>query len=62
MIYIIYIIYICVYIYIYIYIHIHIYRWGYPEDVINTGMKKVVFTGHFGKSSCKNKGVPFVLT
>ena len=25
-------------------------------------MKKVVFTGNFGKSSNKNKGVPFVLT
>ena len=62
MIYIIYIIYICVYIYIYIYIHKHIYRWVYPEDVINTGIKKVVFTGNFGKSSCKNKGVPFVIT
>ena len=55
-------IYIYTYIYIYIYIYIHIYRRGYPEDVINTGMKKVVFTGNFGKSSCKNKGVPFVLT
>ena len=36
-------------------------RCGYPEDVINTEMKKVVFTGNFGKSSNKNKGVPFVL-
>ena len=42
------------------------------EDVINTEMKKVVFTGNgkaftgkvefTGKSSNKNKGVPFVLT
>ena len=32
-----------------------------PEDVINTEMKKVIFTGNFGKSSNKNKGVPFVL-
>ena len=37
-------------------------RCGYPEDVINTDMKKVAFTGNFGKSSNKNKGVPFVLT
>ena len=37
-------------------------RWGYPEDVINSELKKVVFTGNFGKSSNKNKGVPFVLT
>ena len=37
-------------------------RRGYPEDVINTEMKKVVFNGNFGKSSNKNKGVPFVLT
>ena len=29
----------------------------YPEDVINNEMKKVVFTGNFGKSSNKNKGV-----
>ena len=37
-------------------------RRGYPEDVINIEMKKVVFTGNFGKSSNKNKGVQFVLT
>ena len=37
-------------------------RWGYPEDVINSELKKVVFTVNFGKSSNKNKGVPFVLT
>ena len=37
-------------------------RRGYPEDVINTEMKKVVFNGNFGKSSNKNKGVAFVLT
>ena len=37
-------------------------RWGYTEDVINTEMKKVIFNGNFGKSSNKNKGVPFVLT
>ena len=36
--------------------------WGYSEDVINTEMKKVIFNGNFGKSSNKNKGVPFVLT
>ena len=35
---------------------------GYPEDVINSEMKKVVFTRNFGKSSNKNKGVPFVST
>ena len=35
---------------------------GYPEDVINNEMKKVVFTGNFGKFSNKDKGVPFVLT
>ena len=37
-------------------------RRGYPEDVINSEMKKVVFTRNFGKSNNKNKGVPFVLT
>ena len=37
-------------------------RRGYPEDVVNTEMKKVIFNGNFGKSSNKNKGVPFVLT
>ena len=37
-------------------------RRGYPEDIINTEMKKVVFSGNFGKSSNRNKGVPFVLT
>lgn len=39
-----------------------IHRWGYPEYVINTGMKKVFFTVNFGKSSDKDEGVPFVLT
>ena len=37
-------------------------RQGYPEDVINSEFKKVVFTWNFGKSSNKNKGVLFVLT
>ena len=37
-------------------------RRGYPEDVINSEMKKVVFTGNFGKSSSKIKDVAFVLT
>ena len=37
-------------------------RWGYPEDVINDEMKKVIFNENLGKSSNKNKGVPFVLT
>ena len=37
-------------------------RRGYPEDVMNSELKKVVFTENFGKSSNKNKGVPFVLT
>ena len=36
-------------------------RHGYPEDVINTEIKKVGFTGHFGKFSNKNKGVLIVL-
>ena len=36
-------------------------RRGYPEDVINTEMKKVIFNGNSGKSSNKSKGVPFVL-
>ena len=35
---------------------------GYPEDVINTEMKKLVFNGNFGKSSSKNKGALFMLT
>ena len=35
-------------------------RRGYPEDVINSEMKKVVFTGNFGKSSIKIKDVAFV--
>ena len=34
----------------------------YPEDVINSEMKKVVFAENFSKSSNKNKGAPFVLT
>ena len=34
-------------------------RRGYPEDVINTEMKKVNFNGNYGKSSNKNKGVPY---
>ena len=37
-------------------------RCGYPEDVITTEMKKVIFNGNSGKSSNKSKGVPFVLT
>ena len=37
-------------------------RRGYPEDVINTEMKKVIFNGNSGKSSNKSNGVPFVLT
>ena len=37
-------------------------RRDYPEDVINTEMKKVVFNGNFGKSSNKIKGGLFVLT
>ena len=37
-------------------------RRGYPEDVINIEMKKVIFNGNLGKSSNKNEGVPFVLT
>ena len=35
---------------------------GYPEDVINTEMKKVIFNGNPGKSSNKSKGVQFMLT
>ena len=35
---------------------------GNPEDVINTEMKKLIFNGNSGKSSNKNKGVPFLLT
>ena len=35
---------------------------GYPEDVINTEMKKVIFNGNSGKSSNKSKGVQFMLT
>ena len=37
-------------------------RQGYPEDIINSELKKVVFTGNFGKSNNKNEGVLFVLT
>ena len=37
-------------------------RRGYPEDVINNGMKKVIFKISSGKSDNKNKGVPFALT
>ena len=37
-------------------------RWGYPEDVINTEMKKVLFTETFCKPINKNKSLPFVLT
>ena len=37
-------------------------RRGYPEDVINTEMKKNIFNRNSGKSSNKSKGVPFVLT
>ena len=37
-------------------------RRGYPKDVINTEMKKVIFNRDSGKSSNKSKGVPFVLT
>ena len=37
-------------------------RRGYPEDVINTEIKKVTFNGNSSKSNNKNKGVPFVLT
>ena len=37
-------------------------RRGYPEDVINTEMKKVIFNRNCGKSSNKSKSVPFVLT
>ena len=37
-------------------------RCGYPEDVITTEMKKVIFNGNSGKSTNKSKGVPFVLT
>ena len=36
-------------------------RRRYPEDVINSEMKKLVFTRNFSKSSNKNKGVQFVL-
>ena len=36
-------------------------RRGYPEDIINSEMKNVVFPGNFGKSSNKNKCVLFVL-
>ena len=39
-----------------------IQRQGYPEDVINTEMRKMIFNGNSGKSSNKSKGVPFVLT
>ena len=35
---------------------------GCLEDIINFEMKKMIFTGNIGKSSNKNKGVPFVLT
>lgn len=35
---------------------------GYPEAVISTEMKKMIFNGNSGESSNKNKGVPFVLT
>ena len=37
-------------------------RRGYPEDVIDTEIKKVIFNGNSGKSSNKSNGVPFVLT
>ena len=37
-------------------------RRGYLEHVFNTEMKKVTFNGSFGKSSNKNKSVPFALT
>ena len=37
-------------------------RRGYPEDVITSEMKKVVFNTNFGICSNKNKGMPFVLT
>ena len=37
-------------------------RRGYPEDVINTEMKKVIFNRNSGKSSNKSKGLLFVLT
>ena len=37
-------------------------RRGYPEDVINTEIKKLIFNGNSGKSSNKSKGVPFLLT
>ena len=36
-------------------------RRSYPEDVINTEMKKVIFNGNSGKSSNKSRDVPFVL-
>ena len=35
---------------------------GYPEDVINPEMKKVIFNVNSGESSNKSKGVPSVLT
>ena len=37
-------------------------RQGYPEDVINTEIKKVIFNGNSGKSSNKRKSVSFLLT
>ena len=37
-------------------------RLDYPEDLINTNMKKQIFYWKFCKSTNKNKGVPFVLT
>ena len=37
-------------------------RRSYPEDVVNTEMKRVIFNGNSVKSSNKNKDVPFVLT
>ena len=36
-------------------------RRGYPEDVVRTEMKRIIFNGNSGKSSYKNKGVPFLL-
>ena len=37
-------------------------RQGYPEDVINTEIKKVIFNGNSSKSSNKRKSVSFLLT
>ena len=37
-------------------------RRGYLEDVVRAKMKRIIFNGNSGKSSCENKGVPFVLT